>query len=143
MKSIAKGEKVKRYNIIVVYYNDKILMCKRKLEPFKGKLNLVGGKIEDSELSIDAAYRELYEETGIESSMIKLRHFMNFTYHYYDIDLEVYAGKLKQAVELKEEVNELLWVNEDSDFFGSDYAGDGNIGHIIRQISYEKDNILS
>lgn len=134
---------MKKYNIVVVYHENKILMCKRQFDPFKGKLNLVGGKIEDHEIPIDAAYRELFEETGIKKSMISLRHFMDFNYHYYDTLLEVYVGQLKQSIELKEEVNELLWVDEDSDFFSDDYAGDGNIGHILRQISYEKDDILS
>ena len=40
-------------------------MCKRLKEPYKGKFNLVGGKLENSENEYDAAYRELNEETGI------------------------------------------------------------------------------
>lgn len=36
------------YNVIVVYNEnaDKILMCKRKKDPYKGLANFVGGKIE-------------------------------------------------------------------------------------------------
>ena len=39
---------MKKLNIILVYNKeeDKILMCKREKEPFKGKFNLVGGKVE-------------------------------------------------------------------------------------------------
>ena len=35
------------YNVIVVYNEnaDKILMCKRKKDPYKGLANFVGGKI--------------------------------------------------------------------------------------------------
>ena len=58
---------MKKCNVILVYdeNKEKILMCKRKKNPYKGLLNLVGGKVEKDELSEHAAYRELYEETGI------------------------------------------------------------------------------
>ena len=39
---------MKKYNVIVVFGKDlnKTLMCRRTKEPYKGMLNLVGGKIE-------------------------------------------------------------------------------------------------
>ena len=39
---------MKKLNVILVYnkQKDKILMCKREKEPYKGKYNLVGGKAE-------------------------------------------------------------------------------------------------
>ncbi len=135
---------MKNYNIIVVYNKsgNKILMCKRTYEPFKGQLNLVGGLIEENEDGLTAAYRELNEETGISSEDIHLKHFMDFKYHYYDISLEVYVGQLNKEVKLVEEVNKLLWVLETEDFYNKNYAGDGNISHIIKQIEYEKEKIL-
>ena len=131
---------MKNYNIIVVYNQsgNKILMCKRTNDPFKGQLNLVGGLIEENEDGLTAAYRELNEETGILSDDIHLKHFMDFKYHYYDVLLEVYVGQLNKELKLVEEVNELLWVLETEDFYNKNYAGDGNIGHIIKQIEYEK-----
>ena len=38
---------MKKLNVIAVYSKDekKILMCKRLKEPYKGKFNLVGGKL--------------------------------------------------------------------------------------------------
>lgn len=58
---------MKRYNIIMVYDQEfrRILFCKRKKRPYIGKLNFPGGKWEEGEEYIDAAYRELWEETGI------------------------------------------------------------------------------
>ena len=52
---------MKKLNVILVYNKDKdkILMCKREKEPFKGKFNLVGGKVENGESELSAAYREL------------------------------------------------------------------------------------
>lgn len=88
---------MKKFNIIIVYNydNNKIIMCRRKKEPFKGKLNLVGGKIEDNEDDLKSAYRELNEETGIKEENINLKHLMNFDYIFQDMQLQVYIGKVK------------------------------------------------
>ena len=63
---------IKKLNVILVYNKeeDKILMCKREKEPYKGKFNLVGGKVEQNEDELHAAYRELQEETGITNNDI-------------------------------------------------------------------------
>lgn len=55
------------YNLIVVFSEDrtKMLMCRRLKEPYMGLYNFVGGKIEKGEDGIDAAYRELWEETAV------------------------------------------------------------------------------
>ena len=60
---------MKKLNVILVYNKeqDKILMCKREEEPYKGKYNLVGGKVELGEDIFSSAYRELQEETGLVS----------------------------------------------------------------------------
>ena len=56
----------------IVTHNDKILMIKRA----KKEGNLVwafpGGKIEDGETKEEACIREVYEETGLNVSIIKL-----------------------------------------------------------------------
>ena len=81
------------YNAIVVFNKDedKILMCKRERNPYKGLLNFVGGKIEKNESGFDAAYRELEEETTITKNDITLSHLMDFTYHFGNCYLEVYV----------------------------------------------------
>lgn len=125
---------MKKLNVILVYNKEqnKILMCKREKEPYKGKFNLVGGKVEQDENEERAAYRELQEETGITNQDITLTHLMNFQYPIDDIELEVYIGKLKRKVELVEEVNQLYWINKNENFFDVDkYAGEGNIGHML------------
>ena len=73
-----ESENMRGYNIIVVYNEnaDKILMCKRKKEPYKGLANFVGGKIEKNENGLDAAYRELEEETTITKDDITLLHII-------------------------------------------------------------------
>jgi len=132
---------MKKLNLILVYNKteDKILMCKREKEPYKGKFNLVGGKVEQNEDELQAAYRELQEETGITNNDIKLFHFMNFQYKMSNIELEVYVGNLNKDIDLKEEVNKLYWIDKKENFFDMDnFAGEGNIGHILKQIEMLK-----
>lgn len=136
---------MKKVNIILVFNKEeeKVLMCKREKEPYKGMLNLVGGKVEENEEKMHAAYRELEEETGITSKDINLVHIMNFQYIISDIELEVFAGKLNKDIELVEEVNKLCWVDKNEDFFDmKKYAGEGNIGHILEKVKEFKEKIL-
>lgn len=136
---------MKKLNVILVYNKkeDKILMCKREKEPYKGKFNLVGGKVELNEDELSGAYRELQEETGITNKDITLTHIMNFQYKMSDIELEVYAGKLDKDVKLVEEVNKLYWMSKDENFFDfNKFAGEGNIGHMVQQIEIYKDKLF-
>ena len=91
---------MKKLNLVLVLNkeNNKILMCKREKEQYKGKLNLVGGKVEENENELKAAYRELNEETGITKGDITLNHIMNFQYESPNMELEVYAGKLNKEI---------------------------------------------
>ena len=137
---------MKKLNVIIVYNNDesKILMCHRKKEPYKGLYNLVGGKVEDNETYMSAAYRELNEETGITSDDIKLVHLMDISYTISDMELQVYAGKLNKEVEVVDEVNKLYWFDSNDNFFDSSrFAGEGNIGHMLEQVKLNKDKILN
>ena len=133
------------YNVIIVFNFDKskILMCKRKKYPYMGLSNLVGGKIEPNEDGIDAAYRELYEETNISSADIKLKHLMDFTYYFQNCFLEVYVGKLSHEVAVSGDENELYWSDLSHNFFDmSVFAGEGNIGHMLEQIKLSEDKLF-
>lgn len=136
---------MRRYNLIVVYDQNeqKLLMCKRTKEPYKDMLNFVGGKIEAGETDEEAAYRELFEETGISSDDIILTHIMNLVYHLSQNELDVYAGKLKASVSLREEKNKLFWIDRSENFCDmTRFAGECNIEHILQQVDYYKDQVL-
>lgn len=131
-------------NVIAVFDKSrtKCLFCKRRKEPYLGLYNFVGGHADNGEDSFAAAYRELYEETGITENDIKLIHLMDFTYCLCDEVVEVYFGYLDRDIKVYGEENELLWLDRDQDFFSMErFAGEGNIGHIMEHIRlYEKNN---
>lgn len=132
------------YNVIMVYDStmEKLLMCKRLRDPYKDLSNLVGGKIEINETGMEAAYRELQEETNISSDDIELHHLMDFTYYIEDVYVEVYVGRLKRNVEVIGDENVLYWSDLDNNFFDKlVYAGEGNIGHMIEQVNISKDKL--
>ena len=128
---------MRKLNLIVVFSEnlDNVLFCIRAKEPYKGLYNFVGGKVEDGETNDDAAYRELFEETGISRKDIKLEHFMDLNYFMYKNNLLVYYGILKNPVTLVEEKNKLEWVQINNELLNNEkFAGNYNIPHIIKQI---------
>ena len=128
---------MKRMNIIVIFDKDltSTLMCKRTKEPYKGMYNFVGGKVEEGEENDEAAYRELFEETGISSKYIKLDHFMDLNYFKYENNIQVYYGILEKNVKLVEEKNKLEWLTINNELLNiKKFAGNYNIAHIIEQI---------
>ena len=128
---------MRKLNLIVVFSKnlDKVLFCIRAKEPYKGLYNFVGGKVEKGETNDEAAYRELFEETGISHNYIKLDHFMDLNYFKYENNLQVYYGILQHNVTLVEEKNKLEWVEINDELLNNEkFAGNYNIPHIIRQI---------
>ena len=136
---------MKGYNVVWVFNpeRDRVLMCLRRKDPYKGLYNLVGGKIEPGESSPDAAWRELREETGIDRDDIDLLRLMDFVYHQEDAcRVEVWAGTLKRDIIPSGDENELHWLALDENFFDMGrFAGEGNIGHIYEIVKINRRNI--
>ena len=128
---------MRKLNLIVVFNKslNQVLFCIRAKEPYKGLYNFVGGKVEENESNDDAAYRELFEETGISRNDIELDYFMDLNYFKYGNNIQVYYGILKHEVNLREEKNKLEWVAINDELLNNEkFAGNYNIPHIIRQI---------
>ena len=128
------------FNVIWVFSpnGDKVLMCKRQKEPYKGLYNIVGGKIEDGEDGLAAAYRELQEETNITN--IELIHVMDSTYFSDEpYRLEIYVGKLNEEVSVYGDEKELVWIDITENFFDMTcFAGHGLLGHVFEVIKKRK-----
>ena len=136
---------MKHSNIIAVFNKDytRVLMCLRRKDPYMGKYNFVGGKVKAGEDNLSAAYRELFEETGITVEKISLTHFMDFTYYEWDICLELYVGILNDDVAVYGEENELFWISLGENFFDTErFAGEGNIGHMMLAIDMAKKKLF-
>ena len=128
---------MRKLNLIIVFNKElnEALFCIRAKEPYKGMYNFVGGKVEEGETNGEAAYRELYEETGITKEDIELDHFMDLNYFKYENNLQVYYGILKNEVILVEERNKLEWVPINEELLNTKkFAGNYNIPHMITQI---------
>ena len=126
-----------KVNLSIVFNQEKthVLMCQRQKAPYKGKYNFVGGKLEDGEDFLNAAYRELLEETNISHKDIELIPLFTTTYHQDQISLQVYYGYLMNDVTLIEEAHPLVWMCLDEDFTNDQFAGEGNIPHMLAMIS--------
>lgn len=125
---------MKHFNCIIVFgpKQDRVLFCKREKEPYKGLYNFTGGKVEPGETSIEAAYRELEAETGIQRSDIRLFRLMDLTYYAQDFVLEIYVGQVQREIPLTEELNVLEWLPLTENFVDAEkFAGDQNIAHIL------------
>jgi len=125
---------MKRYNLILIYSPDlsRMLLCRRKKEPYLGKSNFVGGHAEAGETARGAAYRELFEETGLTAKDVQLVHFMDMSYHVPGVVLEIFVGRMKAEKPVVGDENELYWSGLEHNFFDTEhYAGSGNLGHIV------------
>ncbi|CAM3653205.1 NUDIX domain-containing protein [Cohnella lubricantis] len=134
------------YNLLMIYNEamDRLLMCRRLKDPYKGLSNFVGGKIEPGEPGMDAAYRELREETGVSREDVVLHHVMDFKYYLQDCYVEVYAGRLKRDVAVSGDENELYWSDLEQNFFDmTRFAGEGNIGHMVEQVKLYRSLLLN
>ena len=128
-----------KVNIIMLFHphDDKMLMCLRLRNPYQGKYNCIGGHVNPGESPIDAAYREMHEETGYTREDVALYPVTTMIYHHSDIELQVYAGRLVTDQEPYGDENPLLWMPLSENFFDrSRFAGDGNIGHSLIEASY-------
>lgn len=129
------------YNLIAVFDEpaEHLLFCQRRKGPYKGLCNFVGGKIEPGEDGMAAAYRELWEETGITAEDICLHSVMGLDYPLDSIHMEAYAGRLNKPIEVHGDENDLCWLPVSEDFFDrTRFAGDGIIGHIVWEIMQDK-----
>lgn len=97
---------------------ERVLLCRRALEPFKGFWDLPGGFLEEAEDPIAGLRRELLEETGLE---IEPERFLGIWIDRYGGDstaeatfnLYWIARVLGGEAEAADDVSELRWFDRD------------------------------
>jgi ADP-ribose pyrophosphatase YjhB (NUDIX family) len=97
---------------VLVERDNKLLLVKRGIEPFKGWWDLPGGFIEEYEHPEDGAKREVKEETGLEISIAELLGIEMDTYSDDKIstmNFHYLAYPLKGEAKPESDVDEARW----------------------------------
>ncbi len=94
----------------IIEKDKKVLLTKRKVEPFKNSWCIPGGHIESSESAVEAVKREVKEEVGIDFEPEFFDYFDEIIpkINWYAVVL-VFKGKFKGEVKTNEEVKEYRW----------------------------------
>lgn len=90
-----------------------VLLTKRNVNPFKGYWCFPGGHIELYEKAIDAAKREVFEETGIETNPVFFGYFDEIfpELNLHNVVLFFYSEFKQDAVKInEEEVSDFMWI---------------------------------
>ena len=101
---------------ILTVYKGKLLLLNRNNEPAKGMWWTPGGRVRKGEQLVDAAIRELEEETGLIPNNISKKGVMShFWPHVHFITVFFRAEVESNIVELNEEHNDYKWISTVSD----------------------------
>lgn len=86
---------------VLAIKDDKVLLIKRGIEPYKGWWDIPGGFLNSGEHPEDGAKREFLEETGLEVRLTKMLGFWMDTYGPIDIDILniLYAAEVTGGIE--------------------------------------------
>lgn len=130
---------MQHYNLILVFSSsfEKVLMLKRTKEPYLHLLNFPGGKVEQGEEHLQAAQRELKEETGLD---LPLKALATFTYPLEPCVLHIFFAKTDN-LEVTEELHPLFWISVEENFASEKFAGLGNCEHLVRLALFYKEKL--
>ncbi|MEE2956207.1 MAG: NUDIX hydrolase [Pseudomonadota bacterium] len=103
---------------VVVFRDEEVLLAKRNKEPRKDRWSIPGGAQELGETVEEAAYREIYEETGLEVKLLGLVKVVNsinrdandrvmFHYTLVDFFAEYIGGEAVAA----DDISDVKWVS--------------------------------
>lgn len=112
---LCKFDNPKPSTAAIIIKDQKVLVAKRKHEPYKGKWDFLGGYIEQNESPEEGHKREIKEELGVDCELTFLGTFTG-TAQYKDFEYPVlnfaYLTELKGEIKLnKSENSELEWVS--------------------------------
>ena len=94
----------------VIMRNDKILLIKRGVEPFKGFWALPGGYVEWDETIEDAVKREVIEETGLSVKSLKMIGIYSDPKRHPRQCIDVaYAAEVEGEIKIGDDATEFRW----------------------------------
>lgn len=111
----SKRYKVIPRTLIFSFHNDEVLLIKKKdISKWGGKLNVPGGHIEPGEDILESAKRELMEETGLSDiELIYLGNVMIDVREDTGITLHIFKGITETKKIISSDEGELFWVKVD------------------------------
>src|SRR3989344_4260133 len=93
---------------VLLEKDGKILLIRRNYPPFKGKLGLIGGYLNDGESPEEGAIREAKEETGLDVEVVEELGRFNFFYEKDKVVIAFVCRIIKGQVKSSHE-GEVLW----------------------------------
>jgi len=106
--------------LVVDFERNEVLLIRRGNEPGKGKYSIPGGLVEVGERLIDAARRELREETSIDCEILDIIHVdeviirdKNGRVRWHYVLIDFLARPLSKNARASSDAEETIWVNID------------------------------
>ncbi len=106
--------------LVVDFKRNEVLLIRRGNEPGKGKYSIPGGLVEVGERLIDAARRELREETSIDCEILDIIHVdeviirdKNGRVRWHYVLIDFLARPLSKNARASSDAEETIWVNID------------------------------
>lgn len=94
---------------VIIERNNLILMHRRNYEPQKGKIDFVGGFVEQEETVEEAAVREAKEETGFEVALTKRIAVLNY-FQEQEKTMHLFTAKIVGGKERDSAEGEAVWI---------------------------------
>lgn len=97
---------------VYIFKDDEVLLLfrnKKKIDINKGKYIGIGGHIEEGETPIEAAEREVKEETGFEVNNLEYRCLVEFHYDNFEEEMHVFTTKEFSGEMIKCDEGDLSW----------------------------------
>jgi 8-oxo-dGTP diphosphatase len=94
------------YNVLMIFDKnmERMLMCKRSKNLYKGLFNMTGGKIDSGESGLEAAYRDV-EPAGDENELF----WADLNENFFDITGYGGDGNIGHMLEQAKQCKELQW----------------------------------
>ena len=116
MENFKENKHLGAYGIVIE--DNKILLIKKAIGPYDGKLDLPGGSIEFCERPEEALKRELLEETGINITKYELYDTDSINVEWYQDSVKIkthHIGIFYKVLEYKNEIKENIEIDSKND----------------------------